>query len=36
MKLGGIQDPTKRAAVLDFLERLAPETDRRDQPVIGQ
>lgn len=25
MKLGGIQDPARRAAVLDFLEQLAPE-----------
>ena len=25
MKLGGIQDPARRAAVLDYLEQLAPE-----------
>ena len=25
MKFGGIPDPAERAAVLDFLEQLAPE-----------
>jgi cytochrome c len=25
MKLGGIQDPARRAVVLDYLEQLAPE-----------
>jgi len=33
MKLGGIQDPAKRAAVLDFLEQLAPE---QPTPATGQ